>query len=575
MELSVEARPAWNHVSYQSRWPRQLRLNKIDMVFHRKQKAFVVHLSRILLLILLVTSPGKLFGQNVALNKPASSSSVDGEHADASRVVDGISLGKRIASSQNSVCQTKREEDPWWEVDLGASYDISAVKVWRRTDDLRGHLNDCYILVSDRPISDVGMSKDLFFSPQRLQFGENPSVILKGNNKKGRYIRVVNFGKSQVLSLAEVEVYVEDKFAFLDYSKMIPLRKAATERTTYMGMELTGGAIKAGTTAVLRFDTGSWTLALKRSQVDMSKVKVLKRDTKDGWGETADLVIGPLGVKSTDGTTLYMIEDYKFFVKDKGSRYLVGAFPSDIRVKGEPFTPFPLALARKYAGGKGFGIVSTAVGKQEPDINKGWENTSLYLQLGPYEGWDDTLNWASHADMKRLLAKQRFSTIIPSFSVTLRIPESGKEIHASDRLAFIDTGAPQMKLRFEGDPQYDPPFAAHFIKERPPWVPKNKSITMHTFVDGTVTVDFFDENQQKCSYSFPVPKAGLEAPIRKVRTGPWDGDFAVTAAERRGLVKKGQKFNLGISILYFCPVYYIDIENRRFGFGFYDSRISK
>lgn len=502
------------------------------------------------------------------------SSSADGEYADAARAVDGLTSGKLVPSNKNTVFQTKREENPWWEVDLGASYDISAVKLWGSTGELKDQLRNCYILISDQPFSKTGMSEDLYFGREPVQFGDKPFVMVKGD-KRGRYVRVVSFGKSQVLTLAEVEVYVEDKFAFLDYSKMIPLRKASAQRQTYMGMELTGGAIKAGTIAVLRFDTGSWTLALKRSQVDMSKVKILKKDTKDSWGEPADLVMGPLGVKSTDGTTLYIIEDYKFFVKDKGSRFLVGAFPSDVRYGGEPFTPFPLALARKYASGKGYGIVSTAVGTQAPDINQGWENTSLYLQLGPYEGWDDKLNWANQPDSKRIRARSRFSTIIPTFAITLRIPESDQEIHASNRFAFIDTGAPQMKLRFEGDPQYKPPFASHFIKERPSWVPKNKPIKMHTFVDGTVAVDFFDENQQKCSYSFPVPKAGLEAPIRKVRTGPWDGDFALTGAEKRGLVEKGQKFNLGISILYFCSVYYIDIENRRFGFGFYDSHISK
>lgn len=69
--------------------------------------------------------------RNVAEGRPAKQSST-GWDGFAKLAVDGITNGHYYAA--RSTTHTEREEDPWWEVDLGKSYNIDRVLIWNRSD---------------------------------------------------------------------------------------------------------------------------------------------------------------------------------------------------------------------------------------------------------------------------------------------------------------------------------------------------------------------------------------------------------------------------------------------------------
>jgi hypothetical protein len=78
-------------------------------------------------------------GKNVALGKPATQSSVQYDGV-AGRAVDGNRNGHYGLAL--STTHTAPDREPWWEVDLGNSYNIEEVLLWNRTeaapDRLRG-----------------------------------------------------------------------------------------------------------------------------------------------------------------------------------------------------------------------------------------------------------------------------------------------------------------------------------------------------------------------------------------------------------------------------------------------------
>ena len=88
--------------------------------------------------------------QNVAKGKNARQSST-AFGAVAGRAVDGITVGRW---GSRSVTHTNlNQPDPWWEVDLGANYDISEIKIFKRTDCCTAVLKNFRILYSDQPIN--------------------------------------------------------------------------------------------------------------------------------------------------------------------------------------------------------------------------------------------------------------------------------------------------------------------------------------------------------------------------------------------------------------------------------------
>jgi hypothetical protein len=81
--------------------------------------------------------------ENVAVKGKASQSSTDFE-GDPKRAIDGNTDGDY---SKNSTTHTRQEENPWWEVDLGAEMPVDSIMLWNRTDgDLTGRLASCRVI---------------------------------------------------------------------------------------------------------------------------------------------------------------------------------------------------------------------------------------------------------------------------------------------------------------------------------------------------------------------------------------------------------------------------------------------
>ncbi len=70
-------------------------------------------------------------GRNIALSGHAKQSST-GYGADASRAIDGNTDGTFSSGTQTHT--NENENNPWWEVDLGAERPIESIVVWNRTD---------------------------------------------------------------------------------------------------------------------------------------------------------------------------------------------------------------------------------------------------------------------------------------------------------------------------------------------------------------------------------------------------------------------------------------------------------
>jgi len=83
--------------------------------------------------------------QNVAVKGKASQVSVD-YNAPPNLAIDGNTNGDFAAAM--STTHTKKEKNPWWEVDLGASTTIDKVVIWNRTDgDLFNRMKSCRVII--------------------------------------------------------------------------------------------------------------------------------------------------------------------------------------------------------------------------------------------------------------------------------------------------------------------------------------------------------------------------------------------------------------------------------------------
>ncbi len=140
---------------------------------------------------------------NLALGKPTTQSST-GSGGNASRAVDGNTNGDL---SNNSVTETNNQPQPWWEVDLQASYSIDEIEIWNRTDCCSARLSNYYVFVSDFPFVTTDLPTTLadpnvtsFF--QSSTAGSPTSISI---DTSAHYVRIQLQG-TDVLSLAEVVI---------------------------------------------------------------------------------------------------------------------------------------------------------------------------------------------------------------------------------------------------------------------------------------------------------------------------------------------------------------------------------
>lgn len=347
-------------------------------------------------------------------------------------------------------------------------------------------------------------------------------------------------------------------------SKMIPIRRKEGRKDEFE-MSLYGSALSKP--YIIHFDTGSHTTSIPESYVNREKVIVIKKASdgaKDNWGHAADLVEGQLCVKSTDGKTEYRLEKFQFYVKkDDSGRFLMGAFPGAYPGR-EKTDSFPTALAKKYAEGKGFGIVSTGSGK---DIKADWKTMESYLTLGPYEGMENELKWRS--DIPNLRSGDGFSPeAIPGFSIGITFEDKKDKIRCDNLIATIDTGAPHLTMQLGStNPQRTSTFESHFVNSELWKTWGGGAYEKHALglKNANVSVYFQDDQGDAYSYSFPVgddPDYGMPTALI---AGDWlkSVPFALEMPNQ-----PANRINLGNTIYYYCPVYYYDLKKKRIGIRF-------
>ena len=150
---------------------------------------------------------------NLALNKPATQSST-GWGGEASRAVDGNTDG---VWDNGSLSHTGKEDNPWWQVDLGSAQPIGQVKVWNRSaDDKCGadscdkRLHDFWVFASKKPLEPGATPDSIASDPDarvvRVEgVGGYPSAV-DFEGFEAQYIRVTQPGTNVEFALAEVEV---------------------------------------------------------------------------------------------------------------------------------------------------------------------------------------------------------------------------------------------------------------------------------------------------------------------------------------------------------------------------------
>ena len=143
---------------------------------------------------------------NLSLNAIASQSSVyAGGGAGPELAIDDNTSGDWYRDF--SVSSTGWENQPWWEADLGGSFQIDELRIWNRTDCCTNFLNDYYILISEVPFVSGNLNEVLnqagVSSYLQSTVAGSPSTVTIGQS--GRYVRLQKTGAG-FMALAEVEI---------------------------------------------------------------------------------------------------------------------------------------------------------------------------------------------------------------------------------------------------------------------------------------------------------------------------------------------------------------------------------
>jgi F5/8 type C domain len=144
---------------------------------------------------------------NLATGKPATQSTT--LYTTAAVAVDGNTNGSFGAGSTT---HTEFTPQPWWQVDLGNSQNLDAIRLWNRTDCCGDRLSNFYVLVSDQPFASTNLTATInqagvsaYYTPG--QAGVSHTINI---GRTGRYVRVQLAG-TNFLSLAEVQIFGSGK----------------------------------------------------------------------------------------------------------------------------------------------------------------------------------------------------------------------------------------------------------------------------------------------------------------------------------------------------------------------------
>jgi F5/8 type C domain len=493
---------------------------------------------------------------NLALGKPAAQSTtfVDGPiQYHANRAVDGSSNGNLYAASTT---HTQLENNPWWEVRLGAQHAVSMVRVWNRTDCCSDRLKNFLVIYSDLYGTEL-MRASVNGGTQQID------VPLAVQNVARIRVQLT---QPNYLSLSEVQVFpalpTNDGF---DTASSIPLRDYTGSND--FAMNLGGGALKVSGPYPILFDTGSWNTHIPYGALNKAGLTVLQSNVITEWGKLADKVQGQLAARSRDGQTMYTIDNYIFFaLKNPDGSDMAdtgGSWPAIMG--GFPTAPsFAHALALKYGTfGVALGMLTDTPSKAMKD---GWASFNTYLKIGADPAIENRLFWKSYVSGTEWYPTQpNFDPIVvPGFDVSFQFPaQSGvrpADLTMTNRIATFDTGAGDLVLRtYAGDPHRAPPYDKYFTTDGArPWYPIDQALQTKLGVSMTIK---FKTDSKTCAYSYSTATASDSRVPDKVTVGNWGSDIPW----RDAVYLPRTRFNVGNSAFYHFPVIWWAVNSKRVG----------
>ncbi|HHH49662.1 MAG TPA: T9SS type A sorting domain-containing protein, partial [Saprospiraceae bacterium] len=108
-------------------------------------------------------------------------------------------------ASASSVSATNYDYQAWWEVDLGADYNIEQLKIWNRTDG-QDQTSDFHIIISSTPFTSGDLNSALAQASYSFyDQGDLGTPSSYSANTVGRYVRLQRNGQGYMI-LAEVEI---------------------------------------------------------------------------------------------------------------------------------------------------------------------------------------------------------------------------------------------------------------------------------------------------------------------------------------------------------------------------------
>jgi hypothetical protein len=222
---------------------------------------------------------------NVAAGKSATQSSNYNSDTLAALAVDGNTNGDFAAGS---VTHTLGETAPWWQVDLGAQYSVSQVKLYNRTDCCGERLQNFYVFVSAQPFSSTDPAQtaaepgvvSTFVGAATGAVPELYDLPLQG---VGRYVRV-QLTQPNYLSLAEVQVFGTPQNV-PPAPANVAAGKSATQSSNYNSATLaalaldgnTNGDFAAGSVTHTLGEAAPWWQVDLGDQYPVSQVKLYNR----------------------------------------------------------------------------------------------------------------------------------------------------------------------------------------------------------------------------------------------------------------------------------------------------------
>ncbi|KAK6320842.1 hypothetical protein J4Q44_G00078180 [Coregonus suidteri] len=135
---------------------------------------------------------------NLALNGVAAQSSLYENH-EAYEAIDG-----KKSTHHGSCTHTQKDSNPWWRVDLLDVYRVTAVTLTNRGDCCPERLDGAEIRIGNS-LEDNGINNPRCVVISHIPAGE--AHTFQCNEMEGRYVVVVIPGRSEWLTLCELEVY--------------------------------------------------------------------------------------------------------------------------------------------------------------------------------------------------------------------------------------------------------------------------------------------------------------------------------------------------------------------------------